>query len=56
MFCVMCALRLDKGGKGYLSASDWGDVDMRGTIQLFTLAYMQWFMGLPSLTTSPEQV
>lgn len=47
---------MDQGSKGYLQASDWGDMQMAKVVELFSLVYMQRFMGLPGPTSLPEQV
>ncbi|KAJ9506626.1 hypothetical protein QJQ45_018288 [Haematococcus lacustris] len=48
--------RIDQEGKGYLLARDWGQLAMQQVVQLFTLQYMQRFMGLPGPTSSADQV
>jgi hypothetical protein len=56
MLSSLCACRLDRGGKGFLQASDWGQADVKQIVQLFTQMYMQRFMGVPGPTSTAEQV
>ncbi|KAF5829721.1 hypothetical protein DUNSADRAFT_15586 [Dunaliella salina] len=48
--------RMDKGNKGYLKPSDWGDQEFVKVLEFFSLMYMQKYMGLPTQASTPEQV
>lgn len=48
--------KLDRRGRGFLDALDWGNKDLFRQIQLVSTRYMQKFMGLPDISTTPEQV
>lgn len=50
------ACRLDRRRRGYLEALDWGTKDAFQQIQLFSTRYMQKYMGVPDMTSTPEQV
>ncbi len=54
--CVDWSCRLDREGKGYVHTSDWGNVELRKLVELFSLAYMQRFLGLPGPTSRPDEV
>jgi len=48
--------KLDKGGKGFLTTTDWGNVNTYNVVQTFSHMYMRRFMGLPDISTPHEQV
>ncbi|EFJ50673.1 hypothetical protein VOLCADRAFT_120569 [Volvox carteri f. nagariensis] len=48
--------RLDRRHRGFLEALDWGTKDAFQQIQLFSTRYMQKYMGVPDVSSSPEQV
>ncbi|KXZ55908.1 hypothetical protein GPECTOR_2g1459 [Gonium pectorale] len=48
--------RLDKRGRGFLESSDWGNRDVFANIQLFATRYLQKYMGVPDVSSTPEQV
>lgn len=48
--------RVDRNGKGYLMHSDWGAKEYHNVVELFSLMYMQKFMGLPTQNSTLEQV
>lgn len=47
--------KLDKRGRGFLEATDWGAWDACQQIQLFSTRYMQKYLGVPDIGTTPEQ-
>jgi hypothetical protein len=53
---VHAPYRLDKGGKGFLTTTDWGNVNTYNVVQTFSHMYMRRFMGLPDISTPHEQV
>ncbi|GLC43789.1 hypothetical protein PLESTB_000908200 [Pleodorina starrii] len=48
--------RLDRRHRGFLEALDWGTKDAFQQIQLFSTRYMQKYMGVPDVSSTPEQV
>jgi len=53
--CGMCC-RMDKMNRGFLKASDWGAKEFIHVVELFSLMYMQKYLGLPTQASTPEQV
>jgi hypothetical protein len=47
---------MDKMNRGFLKASDWGAKEFIHVVELFSLMYMQKYLGLPTQAATPEQV
>jgi hypothetical protein len=48
--------RLDKRGRGFLEPVDWADKEVFNAVQIFSTRYMQKFMGVPDVSSTPDHV